>query len=217
MKYLPFIENPSDLKRLSEEELTVLAEEIREELIATVSKTGGHLATNLGSVEFTIALHYVFDCPRDKFVWDVGHQVYPHKLLTGRRESFGTIRQNDGLSGFTKQTESEYDCYGAGHASTSISAALGLAAARDHAGLDHKVVAIIGDGSMTGGLAFEGLNNAGSSKRNLLVILNDNHWSISKNVGALSKYLTSIMVDEKFNRLRDEIWEIGRASCRERV
>jgi len=218
MALLSRIDSPADLKLLSGEELIELAAEIRQTIISTVSHTGGHLATNLGAVELTLALHYVFDLPRDQIVWDVSHQVYAHKLLTGRRDRFDTIRQYNGLAGFTKRSESEYDHYGAGHASTSISAALGLACARDQAGLDHKVMAIIGDGSMTGGLAFEGLNNAGSAKRDLLVVLNDNTWSISKNVGALSKYLTGIMTDEKFNRLRNEIWELtGRFKRREQI
>jgi 1-deoxy-D-xylulose-5-phosphate synthase len=218
MKYLSGIESPTDLKKLAGEELVDLAAEIRHKIISTVSHTGGHLATNLGAVELTIALHYVFNLPQDQIVWDVSHQVYAHKLLTGRRDRFDTIRQHGGLAGFTKRSESEYDHYGAGHASTSISAALGLACARDQAGLDHKVMAIIGDGSMTGGLAFEGLNHAGSAKKDLLVVLNDNTWSISKNVGALSKYLTGIMTDEKFNRLRDEVWELtGRFKRREQI
>ncbi|MDH4035072.1 MAG: thiamine pyrophosphate-dependent enzyme, partial [candidate division Zixibacteria bacterium] len=169
-------------------------------------------------VELTLALHHVFDLPTDKLVWDVSHQVYAHKLLTGRRDEFHTIRQYRGLAGFTKRAESEYDAYGAGHASTAISAALGFAAARDNAGSDFKVVAVVGDGSLTGGLAFEGLNNVGTSKKDMLVILNDNTWSISKNVGAMSKYLTSIMADEKFNRLRDEIWELtGRFKRRDKI
>jgi 1-deoxy-D-xylulose-5-phosphate synthase len=218
MKYLSKIDSPDDLKTLSEEELAELSEEIRREIISAVSHTGGHLATNLGAVELTVALHYVFDSPSDKLIWDVSHQSYAHKLLTGRRDSFHTIRQHGGLSGFTKRSESDCDPFGAGHASTSISAALGFAAARDNAGLDYKVVAIIGDGSLTGGLAFEGMNNAGSSKKDLLVVLNDNTWSISKNVGAISKYLTNIMSDEKFNRLRDEIWEMtGRFKRRDRI
>jgi len=218
MKYLHTINSPADVKRLSMEELKELAEDVRQEIIAAVAKTGGHLATNLGAVELTLALHYVFNLPADKLVWDVSHQVYAHKLLTGRREQFHTLRQYGGLAGFTKRSESEYDPYGAGHASTAISAALGMAAARDNAGEDYKVVAIIGDGSLTGGLAFEGLNNAGTSKKSLLVILNDNTWSISKNVGAMSKYLTSIMSDEKFNRLRNEIWELtGRFKRRDKI
>ncbi len=218
MEYLPRINSPADLKKLKAEELPALAEEIRHRIIATVSQTGGHLATNLGAVELTLALHYTFNLPGDKLVWDVSHQIYPHKLLTGRRDRFDTIRQYGGLAGFAKREESEYDCFGAGHASTSISAACGLAAARDAAGLGHKVIAIIGDGSLTGGLAYEGLNNAGTSRRNMLVILNDNTWSISKNVGAISKYLTNIMADEKFNRLRNEVWELtGRFKRRDRI
>ena len=218
MDLLSQIDSPQDLKKLSVEQLTELAAQIRQEIISTVSRTGGHLATNLGTVELTLALHYVFDAPRDKLVWDVSHQVYAHKLLTGRRERFQTLRQYGGLAGFTKRSESEYDPYGAGHASTSISAALGLASARDLAGDDYRVVAIIGDGSLTGGLAYEGLNNAGSAKRDLLVVLNDNTWSISKNVGAISKYLTNIQTDEKFNRLRNEIWELtGRFKRRDRI
>lgn len=218
MKYLYNINSPADTKKLSIDELLILKEELRKEIVSAVSKTGGHLASNLGAVELTIALHYVFDLPKDKLIWDVSHQTYGHKILTGRRDKIDTIRQYGGLAGFAKRDESEYDDYGAGHASTSISTALGFAAARDNAGLDHKVVAVIGDGSMTGGLAFEGLNNAGHLKKDLLVILNDNTWSISKNVGAISKYLTSIMADEKFNKLRSEIWELtGRFKRRDKI
>jgi len=218
MELLSKIDGPADLKKLSLEELPTLAEEIRQAIISTVSATGGHLATNLGAVELTVAMHYVFDSPRDKFVWDVSHQVYAHKLLTGRRDAFGTIRQYGGLAGFTKRSESEHDSIGAGHASTSISSALGLAAARDVAGEDNHVVAVIGDGSLTGGLAYEGLNNAGSAKKDLLVILNDNTWSISKNVGAISRYLTNIQTDDRFNRLRREVWELtGRFKRRELI
>lgn len=195
-----------------------LAGELRQELLSSVSKTGGHLSTNLGSVELTIALHYVYNLPTDKLIWDVSNQTYSHKILTGRRDRMDSIRQFGGLSGFARRDESPHDHFGAGHASTSISAALGFAIARDNAGEDHSVVAIIGDGAMTGGLAFEGLNNAGSSKSNLLVILNDNSWSISKNVGALSKYLTSITTDEKFNKLRNEVWELtGRFKRRDKI
>jgi 1-deoxy-D-xylulose-5-phosphate synthase len=218
MKFLSKIDSPADIKKLSVEELTELAGEIRQEIISVVSQTGGHLATNLGSVELTIALHYVFDLPSDKLIWDVSNQTYTHKMLTGRRDRMYTIRQYKGLAGFAKPDESEYDHFAAGHASTSISAALGFAAARDNAGLDHKVVAIIGDGALTGGLAYEGLNNAGSLKKDLLVILNDNTWSISKNVGAMSRYLTGIMTDEKFNKLRNEIWEMtGRFKRRDKI
>ncbi len=218
MKILPTINSPADVKKLSIEELVELAAEVRQEIVSVVSQTGGHLATNLGSVELTIALHYVFDLPTDKLIWDVSDQVYTHKMLTGRRERMHTLRQYNGISGFARRDESEYDHFGAGHASTSISAALGFAAARDNAGLDYKVVAIIGDGAMTGGLAFEGLNNAGTLKKDLLVILNDNTWSISKSVGGFSKYLTNLMADEKFNKLRDEIWELtGRFKRRDKI
>ena len=218
MKHLPRINNPKDIRSLAQDELIELADELRQTIIAAVSETGGHLASSLGVVELTVALHYAFDTPRDQIVWDVSHQTYCHKLLTGRRDRIDTLRQYGGLSGFCKRSESEYDPFGAGHASTSISAALGLAVARDMKGKDHKVVAIIGDGAMTGGLAFEGLNNAGSLKKDLLVVLNDNTWSISKNVGALSKYLTSIMADERFNKLRKEVWELtGRFKRRDAI
>ncbi len=212
------INSSSDLKALEEEQLTELANEIRQEIISIVSDNGGHLASNLGIVELTLALHYVFEIPADQIVWDVGHQSYVHKMLTGRRDEMYTIRQYKGLSGFPKRSESPADPFGAGHASTSISSALGLATARDHKGLKHKVIAVIGDGALTGGLSFEGLNNAGESKRDMLVILNDNEMSISKNVGALSKYLTNIMTDKRFNKLRDEIWELtGRFKRRDKI
>ncbi len=218
MKYLLSIASPDDVKKLSIEELTELAEEIRQAIISSVSKTGGHLATNLGSVELTLALHYVLNLPYDRLIFDVSNQTYAHKILTGRLDRMETLRQYQGLAGFSKREESEYDHFGAGHASTSISAALGFAAARDHNGEDRKVVAVIGDGAMTGGMAYEGLNNAGSLKKDILVILNDNTWSISKNVGAISRYLTSIMADEKFNRLRNDIWELtGKFKRRDRI
>jgi len=218
LKYLSHINNPEDLKKLSPEELEELVKEIRQEIISTVSHTGGHLASNLGAVELTVALHYIFDCPKDKLIWDVSHQTYAHKLLTGRRDRFHTIRQFNGLSGYAVRSESEYDCYGAGHASTSISSALGFATAREKNGDNYKIVAVIGDGAMTGGLAFEGMNNAGISKKDMLVILNDNTWSISKNVGAISKYLTNILADEKFNKLRNEVWELtGRFKRRDKI
>lgn len=218
MKHLRKIASPDDLKKLSVEELVELAEELRQEIIAIVSKTGGHLGSNLGAVELTIALHYVFNTPADRIVWDVSHQTYAHKLLTGRQADIHTLRQYHGLAGYCKRSESEYDSFGAGHASTSISAALGMAAAGEHLGLENKVVAFIGDGAMTGGLAFEGMNNAGSLKKNLLVVLNDNTWSISKNVGSLSKYLTTILSDEKFNKLRAEVWELtGRFKRRDKI
>ena len=192
MELLDKINNPAQLKKLNPNELPALAEEIRRVLVATVSKTGGHLASNLGVCELTIALHYCFNTPLDKIIWDVGHQSYVHKILTERKEGFSALRQMDGLSGFPKTSESEHDCFGTGHASTSISAALGIAVARDLKGDKHHVVAVIGDGSMTGGLAFEGLNHAGRLDTNLLVILNDNQMSIDKNVGAMSNYLSNL-------------------------
>ncbi|HUV31593.1 MAG TPA: 1-deoxy-D-xylulose-5-phosphate synthase [Acidobacteriota bacterium] len=218
MAHLDKINNPQDTKKLSIEQLVELADEVRNEIISVVSQTGGHLASNLGTVELTLALYYVFDLPRDRVIWDVSHQTYTHKLLTGRRDRFGTLRKYHGLSGYCSRAESQYDHFGAGHASTSISSALGFAAARDLRGDDHKVIAVIGDGAMTGGLAFEGLNNAGSLRKDLLVVLNDNTWSISKNVGSISKYLTGIMADEKFNKLRREVWELtGRFKRRDKI
>ncbi len=218
MNYLPSIHSPEDTKKLTPEQLVELANEVRQTIISTVSETGGHLASNLGAVELTIALHYVFNLPEDRLIWDVSHQTYAHKLLTGRGDRMDTIRQYRGLSGYSKREESPYDHFGAGHASTSISAALGFAVARDLAGKTNKVIAVIGDGAMTGGLAFEGMNNAGSLKKDLLVILNDNTWSISKNVGSISKYLTGIMTDEKFRKLRNEVWELtGRFKRRDKI
>jgi len=194
----------ADLKRLSVEELTSLAEEIRDCIIGTVSRNGGHLASSLGVVELSIALHRVFDSPRDKIVWDVGHQAYAHKLLTGRLERFDTLRQLDGISGFPKREESCHDCFDVGHSSTSISAALGMAAARDALNGREKVVAVIGDGSLTAGLAFEGLNQAGHLKKDLIVVLNDNEMSISPNVGALSSFLSRKMTSDLFVRFKKE-------------
>ncbi|KAA3631275.1 MAG: 1-deoxy-D-xylulose-5-phosphate synthase, partial [Calditrichaeota bacterium] len=218
MSILSKINSPADTRKLTLDELLQLQDELRQEIISAVSKTGGHLASNLGAVELTIAMHHVFNLPTDKILWDVSHQVYGHKILTGRKDKIDTIRQYGGLAGFAKRSESEYDCFGAGHASTSISTALGFAAARDNAGLDHKVIAVIGDGSMTGGLAFEGLNNAGALKKDMIVVLNDNNWSISKNVGAISKYLTTILADEKFNKLRSEIWDLtGKFKRRDKI
>ncbi len=188
------IESPADLKGLSMAELKTLAKQVRRRLITTVSETGGHLAPNLGVVELTIALHTVFDSPKDKLVWDVGHQCYTHKLLTGRAEAFDTIRQWGGLSGFPRHSESEHDVFNTGHGSTSISAALGFATARDLRGGDEKVIAIIGDGALTGGMAFEGLNQAGARKVDMTVVLNDNEMSISPNVGAMSAYLSRMRV-----------------------
>lgn len=186
------IKSPQDLKKLKVEELPALCDEIRRKLILTVSENGGHLAPNLGVVELTVAMHYVFDCPADSIVWDVGHQCYTHKMLTGRYDKINTIRRTGGLSGFPRRYESEYDVFGAGHSSTSISAALGIAKAKQLSGDNSHTIAFIGDGSFTGGLAFEGMNNAGRLKRNFIVVLNDNKMSISKNVGALSRHLTTM-------------------------
>lgn len=207
-KLLNRINGPEDLKRLSEKELPQLAEEIRELLLTTVAKTGGHLAPNLGVVELTLALHLVFDSPKDRIVWDVGHQAYVHKILTGRWQQFDTLRQYQGLSGFPKPEESEHDAFATGHSSTSISAAVGLAKARDLKGEDHKVVAVIGDGSLTGGMAFEALNHLGQMQTDLIVVLNDNEMSISKNVGALSRYLTRIKLNPRVRKLRTELEDI---------
>jgi 1-deoxy-D-xylulose-5-phosphate synthase len=202
---LPGIDSPADLKKLSLKELEQVAEELRQYIIDVVSKTGGHLAPSLGAIELTLALHYVFDAPRDKIVWDVGHQAYGHKVLTGRRDLLPTIRQYRGLSGFVSPVESPYDAFGVAHASTSIAAAMGIAVARDNAGEDFHVVTVTGDGAMTGGLAYEGLNNAGHSGRDLLVILNDNEMSISPNVGAISKYLTGVTSSGPYHRLKEEV------------
>jgi 1-deoxy-D-xylulose-5-phosphate synthase len=196
-KLLDKIDSPADLKGLSEAALEQLAAELRQEIITTVTTTGGHLASNLGVVELTIALHRVFDSPKDKIIWDVGHQSYVHKLLTGRRKSFNTLRQYQGLSGFTSREESEHDPFGAGHASTSISAALGMAVARDLAGDNYQVVAVIGDGAITAGMAFEALNHAGHLGSRLVVILNDNGMSISPTVGALARLLSKVRLNRR--------------------
>jgi len=187
------VNSPDDLRRLDRQQLPQLADELREFLVESVSKTGGHLSSNLGTVELTIALHYVFDTPEDKLVWDVGHQTYAHKILTGRRTRMSTLRMSGGIAGFPKREESPYDTFGTGHSSTSISAALGMAVAAQLAGSERRAVAIIGDGAMTGGMAFEALNNAGAMDANLLVILNDNDMSISRPVGALNNYLAKLM------------------------
>ena len=208
LKYLKNIQTPKDIRDYNIEQLRELCDEIRNYTIDTVTAVGGHLAPTLGAVELTVALHYVFNTPKDKLIWDVGHQAYAHKILTGRFDSMNTIRQFGGLSGFLKRTESEYDVFGAGHASTSISAALGVAAARDQNNQDFKVSAIIGDGSLTGGLAYEGLNNSGILNTQILVVLNDNEMSISPNVGAMSKYLTRITTNPLYNKIRNEIWNI---------
>jgi 1-deoxy-D-xylulose-5-phosphate synthase len=202
------INGPQDLKKLKREELPALAVEIRDTLLATISKTGGHLGSNLGVVELTLALHYVFDSPRDKFVWDVGHQSYVHKLLTGRRKQFDTLRQYEGLSGFTKREENEHDHWNCGHGGTSISAALAFAKARDLKKEDNEVVAIIGDGSLTAGMAFEGLNHTGHLKSNMIVILNDNEMSISTNVGGMSAHLSQIMTGQVMRKIKGQIDEL---------
>ena len=208
LKYLPHINEPKDIRDLSKEELNELCSELRSHIIDTITEVGGHLAPTLGVIELTVALHYVYNTPDDKLVWDVGHQGYAHKLLTGRFEKFPTIRQMKGLSGFLKRSESKYDVIGAGHASTSISSAFGLAEARRHLDERYRVAAIIGDGSMTGGLAFEGINNAGNLGKQFLVILNDNEMSISPNVGAISSYFTRLISNPLYNRVRNEFWDL---------
>jgi 1-deoxy-D-xylulose-5-phosphate synthase len=208
LNILEKINSPADLRILAQDNLPVLAQQIRKFIIEKVSQTGGHLAPSLGAVELTLALHYCYNTPEDKIVWDVGHQAYTHKIITGRRERFSTIRQHGGLSGFPRISESEYDNFSVGHASTSISAALGLATGRDLLKQKSAVVAVIGDGSMSGGLALEGLNNMGSSATAMTVVLNDNEMSISKNVGALSKYLTRVITDKRYNRLKNSVWDL---------
>lgn len=200
---LQTVNDPADLRRLSRAELKDLAAELRDFVLHSVSQTGGHLSSNLGTVELTIALHTVFDTPRDRLVWDVGHQTYPHKILTGRRDRMGTLRQMGGLSGFPQRAESEYDTFGTAHSSTSISAALGMALAARQRGEDRHAVAIIGDGAMTAGMAFEALNNAGVADANLLVVLNDNDMSISPPVGALNRYLAQLMSGQFYAKARD--------------
>jgi 1-deoxy-D-xylulose-5-phosphate synthase len=209
MSLLARIQSPADLRGLTRDELRVLADEMRARLVDVCSHTGGHIGAGLGVVELTIALHAAFRTPRDQIVWDVGHQGYPHKLLTGRNARMETLRQEGGISGFLKRTESEYDAFGAGHAATAISAALGMAAARDINGeADLKVVAVLGDGALSSGLSYEGLNNAGHSERDIVVVLNDNEMSIAPNVGAMHKYLTSIQRNPLYNRVRTRIGEI---------
>ncbi len=199
---------PSDFRDFSIPELKALADDVRTFLIDVVSKTGGHLGAGLGAVELTVALHHVFNTPHDKLVWDVGHQAYPHKILTGRKNRLETIRQYKGLSGFLKRTESEYDTFGAGHASTAISAGLGMVAARDLTGEDYKVVAIVGDGSMTGGMVYEGMNNAGLLKKDFIVVLNDNNMSIAPNVWALSNYFTQIIANPAYNKFKANVYDL---------
>ncbi|MDZ7795770.1 MAG: 1-deoxy-D-xylulose-5-phosphate synthase N-terminal domain-containing protein [Candidatus Marinimicrobia bacterium] len=203
---LTSIDKPADIKHFNISELQQLAGELREYIIDVVSETGGHLAPSLGTVELTVALLYVFDLPEDKLIWDVGHQAYPFKVLTGRREALKTIRQYGGISGFPKRSESEYDVVGVGHASTSISSALGISVAESLRQLHHYIIAVIGDGAFTGGLAWEGLNNAGNLKKQLLVILNDNEMSISKNVGSIPRYLNRIVTTPFYNKIKEDIW-----------
>ncbi len=199
---LEHVDSPNDLKKLTIDELKFLAEEVREKIISSVSKTGGHLGAGLGVVELSIAIHHVFDTPNDKLIWDVGHQCYPHKILTGRKKEIEKVRQEDGISGFTKRSESKYDPFGAGHSSTSISAGLGMAVARDLQCKDNHVICVIGDGSMSAGMAFEAMNNAGSQNSRLVVILNDNDMSIAPPVGALSSYLTRLISSRPYMTLR---------------
>jgi len=207
-KILDTIESPADLKKLTKKKLSQLAKEIRTLIIEVVSKSGGHLSSNLGVVDLTIALHYVFDAPRDKIIWDVGHQCYPHKILTGRKEKFRALRQYQGLCGFPAREESEYDVYNTGHASTALSAALGMAVARDKKNENYHVVAVVGDGSLTGGVAWEALNQIGHHREKVIIILNYNEMSISQNVGAMSKYLSYIVTGQYYLRIKDHVKSI---------
>lgn len=217
-KILCTIDSPEDVKKLSLDELRDLCAEIRQYMIECCSVNPGHLGPSLGAVELMVGLHYVYDAPKDKLVFDVGHQAYAHKIITGRREAFRKNRTRDGISGFPKRSESEYDSFGVGHSSTSISAALGFAEAAKLQGLDQKTVALIGDGSLTGGLAFEGLNNAGASRADILVILNDNNISIDRNVGALHDYLLKITTDPRYNKAKKQIWDcLGEGRARKAV
>src|SRR5271165_4073622 len=200
-RFLDMVDEPAHLKKLTLAQKEQLAEEIRHELITKLSRNGGHLGPNLGVVELTIALHTVFTTPVDKFVWDVSHQSYVHKLLTGRKDRFHTIRTTDGLNGFSVRSESPHDAYGAGHAGTALSAALGMAAARDQRGSDENVVAIFGDAALTNGISFEALNNIGQTTKRFIGILNDNEWSIAKNVGAISSYLNKLITHPSYNKL----------------
>ncbi|MFM8558324.1 MAG: 1-deoxy-D-xylulose-5-phosphate synthase, partial [bacterium] len=208
MSMLEGIQSPADVKKLDRQGLQQLAAEMRHVIIQTVARNAGHLAPNLGVVELTLALHRVFDSPRDKIIWDVGHQSYPHKLLTGRYDRFHTLRQLGGIAGYPRRAESAHDPFGTSHGSTSIAAALGHAAARDLKGEKHHVIAIIGDGALTGGMAFEGLNNAGELKKRLIVILNDNEMSISPNIGAIHRYLTKLTTSRVYRRLEGDVWEL---------
>lgn len=199
------INGPDDIKTLNETELKALAEEIRRFLIEKISHTGGHLASNLGVVELTMALFLAFDLPRDKVIWDVGHQSYTHKILSGRKDNFDGLRQYGGLSGFPKRKESPFDAFDTGHSSTSISAGLGMALGRDVRGENYSVISVIGDGALTGGMAYEALNNAAQIKKNFIIVLNDNNMSISKNVGGISRYLSNLRADEGYNELKKSV------------
>jgi 1-deoxy-D-xylulose-5-phosphate synthase len=210
-RYLTHIDSPADLKKVPRADLPIVAEELRDYMLSVIAKIGGHLASSLGAVELTIALHYLFDTPKDKIVWDVGHQAYGHKILTGRRDRFPTIRQYGGISGFPVRDESPYDTFNVAHAGTAISGALGMAVARDLKGEDFNVVAIVGDAGLTSGLALEGINNLGTLKKKVLVILNDNKMSISPNVGALAGYLNRIVHGQAYNRLREEVEKLIRS------
>ena len=205
MSILSEINLPKDLKKLSFSELQKLNDELRDYTIEVVSKTGGHLGASLGVIELTTALHYVFDAPSDKIIWDVGHQTYPHKILTGRKNKIHTLRKKNGLSGFTKRSESIYDPFGAAHSSTSISASLGITAARDILNKNFDVISVIGDGAISAGMAFEGLNNLGHLNKNSLIILNDNEMSIAEPVGAMSKYLVNLLSSKSYEGFRDII------------
>src|SRR3954462_3955478 len=199
---LDAIKCPSDLRAIPEKDLQKVADDLRTETIGAVAVTGGHLGAGLGVIELTVALHYIFNTPDDRLIWDVGHQAYPHKILTGRRDRIRTLRQGGGLSGFTKRAESEYDCFGAAHSSTSISAGVGMAVARDLAGKTHNVIAVIGDGAMSAGMAYEAMNNAGAMDSRLIVILNDNDMSIAPPVGAMSAYLAKLISGGTYRRIR---------------
>jgi 1-deoxy-D-xylulose-5-phosphate synthase len=207
---LDSIHSPADLRRLDEKQLRQVADELRAETISAVAVTGGHLGAGLGVVELTVALHYLFDTPRDRLIWDVGHQAYPHKILTSRRDQIRTLRQGGGLSGFTKRAESEYDCFGAAHSSTSISAGLGMAVARDLAGQSHNIISVIGDGAMSAGMAYEAMNNAGAMNSRLIVILNDNNMSIAPPVGALSAYLARLVSGRPYRSLRHVVHQLAK-------
>jgi 1-deoxy-D-xylulose-5-phosphate synthase len=211
-KFLDSINLPEDLRKLNVQDLRTVCAEVREFLIDSVSKTGGHLGAGLGAVELTVALHYVFHTPEDKLVWDVGHQAYPHKILTGRKNRMETMRKLGGLSGFLKRAESTFDTFGAGHASTAISAALGIAAARDLEKKNFKVVAIVGDGSMTGGMAYEAMNNAGVLKKNIIVVLNDNQMgslsSLEPSVWSFHNYFTKMLTHPSYNKFKANVWDL---------